>query len=367
MNKKIVSVIIAAVLILLVLAGVYSWKKSTRNVVEQIVAKNDVVNILLAGRNVYKDNTFSFFAIVTINPDNKNTGITFIPPDYKIIMNESGDKVRKISEVDFYYFEKIRHSLKKDLHLDVPFFIKIYSPDVVKTVNMLEGIDLFSLDQAGCVSNIKFGLNYLDGKKVMQYINCTEENSIYMKYDRIMDVLQTMYFKMDSRMKYSDINFITEIFKSIKTNLLSQEILSLIQLIDNKGKFFSTLLPGGFDGGYYVVDEISYQTYQQEFLTNIVVNNPSEPNTKIRILNGTRIPGLARKMRNNLMRDGLNVVEFATSKYDALHESIIVCRKCNYPDAVQVSGLTGIKNIHFITDTRQLNNILIIIGEDLAQ
>ena len=193
MESKKVKIIIAAAVIIVLLFGINLYRKSTRNVIDEIVSKNGLINILIAGRNVYNENTFSFYAIVSINPANNNIGITFIPPDYRIMMNDDGTKIKKISELDFYYFDRIKYSLKQDLQLHVPFYIKIYSSDVVRSVNMIEGMNLLLLDQAGLSLKEKTGVNYLDGKKITRYINSTEQNSIYVKYDRILDILMTLY------------------------------------------------------------------------------------------------------------------------------------------------------------------------------
>jgi len=347
-------VIIAAIAIIIFWA-VNIYIKMTRNVVDEIINKKQLVNILIAGRNVYNENTFAFYAIVSINPDNNNIGITFIPPDYRVMMNDDGSKVKKISELDFYYFDRIQYSLKKDIQLNVPFYIKIYSPDVIRFIDMIEGINLFMLDQAGIEKKQNFGLKYLDGKKTVSYINTAIQNSIYMKYDRILDILFTLYNDKENFKKYVTEEFIEEIFKNIKTNLMPQEIYSISKIVMDNGNIDSTLLPGGFYNGLYVVDEISYRTYQQEFLTKIVTNSEPDSTIKLSILNGTDVPGLARKLRNDLIRDGLNVIEFGTSNYPFLKDTIMVCRKCDYKSANKTAEIAGINKIYFVSDTTQLS------------
>ena len=367
MNNKYFKIIISSIVILIIFFGISFYKKRNRNVIDEIISMKDMINILVAGRNTYNDNTFSFFALVTINPVNNNIGITFIPPDYRIMMNDDGTKIKKISELDLYYFDRIKYTLKKDIQMNVPFYIKLYSPDIVRAVNLLEGVDVFSLDQAAYSAKNNFGLQYLDGEKCVSYINSSQQNSIYMKYDRVLDLMLTLYNDKENRKKLFNYEFISELFKNIKSNLMDQELYSIAEIVFNKGNVDSTLLPGGFNNGYYVVDEVSYRTYQQEFLTNLVVDTESEPNVKIKILNGTSIPGLARKLRNDLIRDGMNVVEFGTSNYPVIYDSIIICRKSDLKSVTKISEMTGIGKIYFVTDTTQLNNILIIVGEDMAK
>lgn len=369
MNNKYTKIVISITIVLAIIFGISFYKKRNRNVIDEIISMKDMINILVAGSNSYKDNTFPFFALITINPVNNNIGITFIPPDYRIMMNDDGTKIKKISDLDLYYFDRIKYTLKKDIQMNVPFYIKLYPTDITRSVNLIEGVNVFSLDQAVFSSKNNFGVQYLDGDKIISYINSSDKNSIYMKYDRILDILLTLYHDRENRKKMYNYEFLIELFKNIKSNLMNQEIYSIAEIIlNNKGNVDSTLLPGGFNNGFYTVDEISFRTYQQEFLTNLVVANESEPNNiKLKILNGTSIPGLARKLRNDLIRDGMNVVEFGTSNYPVIHDSIIICRKSDTKSVNRISEMTGISKIYYVTDTTQLNNILIIVGEDMAK
>jgi len=138
-------------------------------------------------------------------------------------------------------------------------------------------------------------------------------------------------------------------------------------MLNDKGDFYASLMPGGYSSDYYVVDEISFKSYQQDFLMPIAVDEITVSDVKIKILNGTSVPGLARQLRNSFIKDGLNVVEFGTSPYPQMSESVIICRKSDYYAADSVAEKTGIKNIYFVNDSTQFNNLLIIIGEDLAK
>jgi len=366
LKTKLKYLVILVFVIFVILLGYNYYKKGSRNLVHNIIVKKNLINILVAGRKHYHKNTFRFFAIVTLNTANKNIGVTFIPPQFKV---DVGGKARQICDVEFSNFTNIRDTFKNKLKLDVPFFIKVYSEDVVRFVNIIEGMDIFSLDQAKCVDNIKFGLNYLDGRKIYDYLNCAEDNSIFIKYDRILDLIQTLYHNVGKMELIKNAGLISRIIDNAKTNLFPQEIFSILNLLKGKEKsnLYSTVLPGNYVDGYYDVDELSYKAYQQEFLTKIVVKYEGDPNSSIRIMNGTNVSGLARKLRNSLMRDGLNVVEFSTSPYPKMKDSIIISRTCDYRSVEKISEITGINKVYFVTNSRLLNNILIIIGGDMIK
>ena len=361
MKKKFILVIVLVSVLAVVLAYNY-YAMRTRNAVEELIRDKKMINILVAGGNEYNKNRHRFLSIVSINPINNKIGITFIPPGYKV--NMGGDDFVKIDEIDFLYFNRIRDTFRDNLKMNVPFYIKLYSSDMKRIVNLLEGIDLFVLEQKDNSNKTGFGVHYFDGDKTMMYINNVPDKSIYIKYDRVLDILFSLYDKKEQYRHLHNPEFITELFKSVKTNLMPQELYELGRIVYKEGGLIATLLPGGIEGDYYVTDDISYRIYEKEFLQGIILDKKTEPLIKVKLLNGTDIPGLARKMRNILIRDGINVLEFGTSPYERLDYSIIINRRGNYDAVMKVAETTGINKIYHIIDSTELNNVLIIIGKD---
>jgi len=366
-KKKIIIAVVLFITALIVLFFYSCYRTKTRNSVETLVRNKKIINIFVTGSNVFRENSHRFFCIISINPDNANAGITFLPPAYRISLNDGGDRFTTLERAGLDDFDHIQRTIRADLKLAVPFYFELYSPDVVRTIDLLEGIDLFVMDQLKDPGSPDYGLHYFDGGKVVRYINSAEENSIYVKYDRVLDVLLTLYHDKNKLKRFDNAPFIIEMFKSIKTNLLPQEILSVAELVLKGNKLISTVLPGGFENGYYLVDDITRKIYEKEFLSSLVLDREIDPHMKIKVLNGTGTPGLARKMRNSLIRDGLTVTEFGTSKYQNIAASIIVNRRASQESLGKLSEITGISNIYHVIDSTQMNNVLIIIGEDYAR
>jgi len=365
--KKILVISLASLAVLAVLLLVYyNYKIVNRNTVEILVNEKKMINILIAGASAYRDDRYSFFAVMSINPENNNVGVTYIPPSFRIFLDDDGTEMARFDEVEFSNYNKImiQMTLKRTLKLNVPFIVEIYPQDVKRFVDLFEGIELFVLDQVKDQSHLHFGVNYFDGDKIVRYINSVEGNSIYLKFDRVQDILSTLYYNKEQYRRFFNPVMVSELGKSIKTNLLPQEILKIGEIIYNDGNLLSVMLPGSLEEKYYITDDIAYTIYEAEFLKNLVLTDSEEPVTKIKILNGTDEPGLARKMRNDLIREGLSVVEFGTSSYAKMHDSIIINRKGDFQAVRKVSALLGITKIYHIIDNTQLDNVLIIIGED---
>ena len=107
--------------------------------------------------------------------------------------------------------------------------------------------------------------------------------------------------------------------------------------------------------------------YEQKFLRPLVLAVTDAESIKVRILNGSDIPGLARKMRNVLTKEGLTVVEFGTSPYSVIDKTVIINQKGNLNSALKVSSILGIDAMYHIVDSSQLADVLVIAGKDYSQ
>ena len=124
------------------------------------------------------------------------------------------------------------------------------------------------------------------------------------------------------------------------------------------------LLPGVFVDNRFLFNDASYKFYEQKLLSPLLVKGISKPIAKIRILNGSGQSGLARRMRNRMFKDRINVVEFSTSTYPLMHSSIAICQKGDSRLMDYVKNVTGIKKVYYIVDSSLMNNVLIILGKD---
>ncbi len=368
MKNKVILIVSLAAAAFIFLSVFYYFKKQTRNSVEVLAENGKMINILIAGSNAYNNNKHDFYAVVSLNPENNKIGITFIPPDFRISTGRSGESFTRIDQVDINDFKNLSASLQGDLKMSIPFYVVLYSPDVERFVDLIEGVELYVLDDLK-IPGIHFGLNYFDGNKINQYINSGEENSIYKKYDRIQDILLTLYYNKKKYERYINTEFISEIKKRIKTNLLNQEVMSLARLLYKKESDLTcTIMPGFFtEDGFYTVDEVAYKIYKKDFLRKLIVNDYPEQPVKIKILNGTDITGLARKVRRKFVSEGFNVVEFGTSPYQTFDKTLIINRKGDIGPVRKVSKLIGVDRIYHCVDSTQLNNVLVILGMDMIR
>ncbi len=367
MKKKLLILFGSALGLMIIIAAAYYKNITTRNAVEKLAGEKRLINILVAGSGIYNRNMHKHFALVTINPVNNNIGVTFIPPSYSIRDSDSDKGFTRIDNIDFTDFKKIKNAFMADLKIHVPFYVELYSPDVRRIIDLIEGIDIFILDQVKNIPDLHPGLNYFDGSKALKYIHSSQDNSIFSRYDRMQDIILNLYYNKERKKIFGNLKFVTEILKTIKTNMLPREFVTAGDFVFKKGHIMTSLLPGVLKEELYTVDDISYKIYEEDFMTPLVVGKFSESQLRIKIVNGSDVPGLARKLRNSLIKEGLSIIEFGTSPYREISDSMIICRKGNIPSLDKISKLSGIKNIQPVIDNALFYNVLIITGKDMVK
>ena len=366
-QSRVKGIIIAAVVLVVAVAGLYMYRIKTRNAVELLASNKLLVNVLIAGTNVYSDGKNKFYCIVSVNPENGRVGVTFLPPSLKVDLSGDGDMVR-LDEVSISDFDKLSAFLHSTLQIRVPFYAVMYSPDVVRLVDLAEGVNLYVLDQVKDIEGIHRGINYFDGRKVAKYINYADDGSIFKKYDRVQDLLFTLYYNRASYEKFLSADYIVEGMKTIKTNLLPNEVLSIGRLMMKNGDLMSQILPGKVTGeGDFVIDEVTCKLYESNFLKRLVLTGEADSNIKVKVLNASGVPGIAKRIRQLLVREGVSVVEFGTYPDVVLDESVIINQKGDIESVKKIAELTGVSRIHHVIDTTQLHSVLFIAGKDIAQ
>ena len=356
-------------LIFLSILSYYTYRINTRNIVQDLSQEKKLINILLAGNHNYNRNKHKFFAVLSFNPENNNVGLIFIPPNLRVFLDNNKNIPTKIEDISLKKISDIKSTLREILGLDVIFYIELYDENVRRIINLLEGLDFFCLDNLDNLEKdlyLNFGLNYLDGNKILKYINEPASSFGLNKYDRIQDVFFTLYFNKEKKKHLFNLDFITELVKDLDTNLLPNEIFSLIKMVYAEGNFFAKILPGKIEEDWFIFDRIGAEEYRKEFLNKIILKKDPASKIRVRVLNGTKIPKLARKMRNSLDKEGLKVVEFGTFRNFLLPKSIIISQKADCSMTKKISELTGIDRIFFKIDSSLFSDILIIVGQDFT-
>lgn len=350
---------------LLVSIGVYfAYSNITRNAVETLVRNKSLINILTMVTLDYKKKNETIYYVITINPENRLLGVTFLPSNLRI--DSEGDE--HLGDLDTSDMSDLNSYIKSITNLNIHFYMHLYGPDIKRGIDMLEGADMYILDQAADKALFPFGLNYLDGAKTVQYLNLTNADSPFSRFDRMQDLLLSLYY---SKTKYQNLltsDFLSALMHPVKTNITLNEAKSLISIIMKDGDMFCNIMPGTItEQNDYAVDEIAIKLFSDNFLKKLLVVSDEEQSIRVKILNASGISGLARKVRANMVRDGITVVEFGTYPGEILENSVIINQSGDVSKCKRISELTGVTQIYHVVDSTQMHEVLYIAGRDLKK
>ena len=359
-------IVIAAVLFSAVTAAFIGYRKSTRNAVDKLISSKQLVSILICGGNKFNKNKNRFNSILVVNPDTKRAGVVFLPPNLEIDLEDDGNGV-KMENIDIRDFKDMSKALFKSIKIRPQFYSVFYAPDARRIADIIEGLTMFFPEPSESVFGSVYGMNYLDGSKTIKFINGTG-GSIYYKYDRLQDIVLTLFEQRSAYSNFMTKAVISELCSTLTTNMQPNEALSIARILSECDEISCINLPGRVsDEGSFFCDEITFKMYEDMFLRWLIVKEKTPPNIRVKILNATDVPGLAKRVRNSLMREGVSVIEFGTHRINDLQESAIINNKGNNNDVKMVSELTGIKNIYHSVDSTQVYDLTILVGKDMVK
>lgn len=176
--------------------------------------------------------------LVTVNPKSNEILLTSIPRDYQIRMVNHGNQADKITHTGFYGTEDTIGAVEDLLDLKVNYYVKVNFTTVIKFIDAIGGIDVYSEYTFRPVKMPSYivskGMNHMGGQKALAF---ARERKAFEEGDnqRIKNqqaVFEAMIKKATSSktilLKYN--NIITALSDYIEMNISSQEIRSLVKL-----------------------------------------------------------------------------------------------------------------------------------------
>ena len=315
-------------------------------------------NILImgkAGKNNEGADLTDTILVASLDQDNKTITMVSIPRDLYIKDALIGNS--KINEVNFNankHFqnkeEGLRYTKNKIEELTgspIHYWIMVDFEGFVKIVDIFGGIDVVVEEAIYDVQypkdgtyiyepfKLSAGAQHLDGKTALKYVRSRKSTS---DFDRARRQQQTIYALKEKALESKiifDQNKISEIFKTLKenivTNITPKEILTFGAIAGeyNKDKIIQRLMHDDprFCGGLLYTPERQYYDGMFVLLTaggldflhrfmDLNFNYPlvNHENLKIQILNGTSKAGVASNLRQILNRYCLNINRYGNAK-----------------------------------------------------
>ena len=206
--------------------------------------------------------------VATVNPNTNKVILTSIPRDYYVQLHNTTGYKDKLTHAGIYGVETSVQTIEDLLDIDINYYVKVNFTSLIKVVDILGGIDVYSKYNftSGEGYRFKEGYNYLDGKKALEFVRTRKA---FKEGDRVRGenqqaVLEAIINKALSPQIIAKYNKLLKSLEgSFATNMDDKDITSLIkkQINNNDSWDISFLNLDGTDGSEFTYSHSSSKLY----------------------------------------------------------------------------------------------------------
>lgn len=401
--KRAIAAALITLIVLIVFIAIYMFSfifsLNNNDMIKGVSPKgNDSVNILLLGMDIGDSENIAntsgrrtdTMMLLNYNPKNDNINVVSIPRDTLIEVedayDENGDYIPYWKMNSAYVLggeEEVIYQIQKLLDITVNYIVEIdYNAfrsliDAIGGVPMYIEQDMYYDDDAQDLHiNFTAGENViLDGKKAEEFFRWRQNNDGTGLADgdlgRIKNqqkFISAVIKKCTNPLILTDLpNILKSIKENVKTNMPGDKIVSYgLKVLSNNGMTMNTLY--GYDERIYGQDFLVVdKEYNQDIIDILKNGNGANSSTvnkgvySIKILNGTRVNGLAGNLQVELEKLGYTNISIGNG--EETEKSVILCDNDELKKLLQDD--VGINNIKKNRDSEYSDfDAVIIIGED---
>jgi LCP family protein required for cell wall assembly len=326
------------------LSGVYALTKiqDSKSMPSSIEASsNEPVNILLLGTDIgnvnqvnnQADKRTDTIMLLNYNPQNKSLHIVSIPRD--TLINVNGENVKINSAYEIGGYSKIKSEVENLLNVNINYMVKIDYTAFDEIIDAIGGVDM-KIDRNMIYDdpvqnlhiNFKAGETvHLDGKKAEEFFRWRKNNDgsglANGDLDRIKNQHEFISKVIDKctspLILFRAPKILSALGDNVETNMSSFDILSYgMKFMGLKQENVTMSTIAGtektIDGQSFVIFD---KNANKDILSSLasssasrnLASDASKSDIRIKILNATKINGLAAKVMKRLNNDGYTKID----------------------------------------------------------
>lgn len=348
------------------------------------ISKGKPIAVLFLGLDeAFKHKRTDTMLIGIYNPLSKRFGVISIPRDLRLkVETKLGLKPEKANTIYARYgLKKLIKVLEDFTGLEIPYYAIMEIEGFVKIVDLLGGIEIFVEKPMKYIDNaanlyieIPRGVIKCDGLKAMEFIRFRADERgdigrIERQFEFIINVVRKAIIEKNI---LTNIKLLKLLLKYIDTNINFQDLINLIRnASDADLKNIEMMrIPGKFvklhNIDFIEPDEEKTKNLIKKFMNRLSHIKgrylPSE--IKVQVLNGSGKSGVARAVRDKLVRNGFNVVEFGNADFQDYEQTVILDRTGNIKKSLYVARVLNCGNVYPKINHFILVDVTVIVGKD---
>ncbi len=372
------------VLLLLILLYFYFHYYFFGGRITKYVEKREMISILCIGldeaENLKKTDTL---IIGLYYPRTRRFGLIALPRDLKVEIEErTGTRTLKINSIySKYGVKRLLRVVGNLTGLDINFYVSIEIQDIIKIVDLVGGVDIYinkamkyTDKSAGLNIELPRGIMKCDGLKALQFVRFrSDERGDMGRMERQYEFILNLIKKAVVRNNIlPNLKLLKIIFKKVRTNLNFSDIINLIKYTSTAD--FNNIemkkIPGKFVN-IYGLEYIEPDLEKARKISKDLYNKLSYTKTdfipqeiKVQVLNGSGKGGIAKRIRDKLVRNGFNVIEFGNAETQNYENTLILDRTGNMRKSLKIAGILKCRNVFPKINKFIMIDVTVIVGKD---
>ncbi|MFL0251207.1 LCP family protein [Clostridium neuense] len=324
--------------------------------------------------------------VVSYDPNLKTIKLISIPRDTKIKINGKNAKIN--SAVPIGGAKLLADEVQGILGININYYMQVDYAAFRSIIDSLGGIDVdieneMNYDDPAQNLHIHFnkGKQHLNGEKAEEFFRWRKNNDgtgfaegdigrIKSQHNFMEAVVQKLktkraIFKLPSILK--------AIAKNTKTNMAVSDIVKygLAALKVDKSNINMSTIKGTamYIGGvsYFVCDPKGSSQIVDDKSRESETKSADVKSLKIEVLNGTETGGLAKRYKDQLIRNGFTNITTGNASKKPVKETRVTLYGVDESTASQIKSKIGIENTELVNNKSEKFDVIIIIGEDFKE
>ncbi len=359
---------IGSAVALAIFATIYLFRFFNRANIEKALAGKDGFYVSFVVTSANDDKKVQVVSVAQIFPATQRIGVISFYPAIRLKDNEpSLEEMFKSGGL-----AAINSAVSEFLGEKVGIHIKLRDTTLAHLVDVLGGIDYFL--PAGDLlkdENLPKGQFVLDGSLVPRLLNPPEKNEytpafkLFRYYSLVLNA-----WNQRSRLwpVIKDEKTFALAVRNVETNASAHDLFVLAQTFATQKSWVPILLevPVRRVKDAFYVDKDSAALYFRNLTKQLTqkehpfINEPP----KMEVKNGTHVPNLARTMRAELSRKGVQILEFTNADHNDYDQTILLGTSGNAFYLESIARIIGVQRSYAAVNRSLFTDLVLVLGKD---
>jgi len=351
---------LASVFVILLVSGLYIYQQVRVDPVTTSIQQGKPFAVQLM---IHDGKELKYTELFFYSPLTGRAALLDIPGNLGIILPQA----KKVGRIDSLYkissIEPYRDAIETIVKEEIPFFLEVSFAQLERLIDLLGGIEVFvanslEMDMKGRKIQLPSGNLHLDGGKAMVYLSLQDsEESDIDRIIRIQKFIQSLFKKIGESVDFfTHPDVISYLKEYVRTDMETRGLLSFLRemrKLDVERMAFQRVL-----GNLRKVEteELLFPHFEGQLLRQTVKKmletlastegvRGEDAGLTLEILNGTKIPGLARRTREIYQSFGFDVVSYGNAETQEVEKTVVIDRKGNRDGAARIASIIKCTNI----------------------